>query len=251
MTNEHPRCEPPKRPRITKLSTYGKTLAIARRSSLSPYALKPDAAGRRSDSLGGEDWQTITGHQPEIEPKKHRSWELDTDFRRTNLEESGFQTPHTGRGRSFHIRAFAGFTQKPPWTYFHDGMSPPRSSSGIFHSFLAGVLCSPALIRRFVGTHSPPPETYRPIDPARGRGCPLGVNAFQTPFRGLKATSSSNETNKLVGFDGGRIPVICILHRMHRMHRMQDIRQRFKVWKIRNAHHVQLGGRLNSRPRVS
>jgi hypothetical protein len=199
--------------------------------------LQPDTAERRSDWLGGVDWQTITGLQAEIEPKKHRSGELDTDFRRTNLDVSGFQTPHTGRGRSFHIRAFAGFTQKPPWTYFHDRMSPPRSSSGIFYSFLAGVLCSPALIRRFVGTHSPPPETYRPIAPARGRGCSLGVNAFQTPFRGLKETSPSNETSKLVGFDGGRIPVICVLHGMHRM---QDIRQRFKVWKIRNAHNVRM-----------
>ena len=71
--------------------------------------------------------------EAEKEAQKHRSGELDTHFRRTTVEASGFQTHITGRGRSFHIRAFAGFPPSPVDSFPRLQESPEEF---IRHSFI-------------------------------------------------------------------------------------------------------------------
>ncbi len=139
----------------------------------------------------------VDGRNPEKETQKHRSGELDTHFRRTNVDGSGFQTPHYGPRQVLQYPSLRGLPS------FHSGLIPttagvPRGvHPALIHS--SPDVSSPALIRRFVGTHSPPPETYRPDDPDRGRGFLLVWMRLKPCSQGFKGTSKPIESTSWSG----------------------------------------------------
>ena len=128
--------------------------------------------------------------EAEKEAQKHRSGELDTHFRRTTVEASGFQTHITGRGRSFHIRAFAGFPPSPVDSFPRLQESPEEF---IRHSFI--LRRTSAHLPSFADSPRQSSAAARDIPTRRPRSGPwfsLGMVAFGPLFSGLQGHIKPN-----------------------------------------------------------